>query len=116
VDQQILRASIRWNPLYRPDWDDDPGRYVEDGVVAWGKSRRLGIFLDDPVKAYIGVQHVDPAKGGWSMFEAPTARYFTSLFVEGRIVTLRTFPTLNEALIWLASKAGPLIATEGKQP
>jgi hypothetical protein len=49
------------------------------------------------------------------MFDAPTARYFASLFFESRVITLRTFPTLDETLQWLAASARQLLAAEGRQ-
>jgi hypothetical protein len=115
VDPQSLRASTRWHHLYCPDWDDAPEQYVASGVVAWGRSKRLGFFQDGPVKAYIGVQHVDPARGGWNVFDNPTARFFASLFVGGRVITLRTFATLGESLLWLAANAGPLVAGDDRE-
>jgi hypothetical protein len=48
------------------------------------------------------VQHVDPDKAGWAIVEAPTARFFVSVFLSGRVATLRTYPTMREALEMLA--------------
>jgi hypothetical protein len=93
-----VRTLIEWHREYRPEWDDVPQGYVESGVVQWGKTRRLGLLRQGRVKAYLGVQHVDPDKAGWAIVEAPTARFFVSVFLSGRVVTLRTYPTMGEAL------------------
>jgi hypothetical protein len=50
------------------------------------------------VKAYLGVQHVDPGRPGWAVVGEAQARFFVSLFVSGRCVTLRTFPGMDAAL------------------
>ena len=96
-------AAITWAREYRPAWDTDPEAYVDAGVVAWGKTRRLG-KLELPAspggaafKAYIGVQHVDPRLGGWRL-DAPEARFFVSWFVGRRSVGLRVAPTIPAAL------------------
>jgi len=49
-------------------------------------------------KAYVGVQHIDPTKPGWGIVDEPQARFFVSMFVDGRCVALRTFGTMGEAL------------------
>ena len=102
-DQFDLRALIAWHEHYRPDWDNSPDEYVEHGVVQWGKSRRLGMLRLGAVKAYLGVQHVDPGKPGWAIVDEPQARFFLSLFVSGRCVTLRTFPNMGDALDMLGA-------------
>lgn len=90
--------GMRWSAERRPEWDATPGAYVEAGVVEWGRSRRLGKFVDETLrlKAYTGVQHYDPAR--WYVAGEPQAKFFLSLFLNGRTVTLRTFPTLPAAL------------------
>jgi len=95
--------GMRWSAAYRPEWDATPGAYVEAGVVGWGRSRRLGKYVDErlPVKAYVGVQHYDPAR--WSVEGEPQAKFFASLFLNGRTVTLRTFPTVGAALAAIAA-------------
>jgi hypothetical protein len=98
-----LRASIEWHREYRPEWDATPQEYAEHEVVQWGKSRRLGMLSSGRVKAYLGVQHVDPDRAGWAIVEAPTTRFFVSVFVSGRVLTLRTYPTMQDALQMLAS-------------
>jgi hypothetical protein len=107
--EENLRALIRWHHLYREEWDSAPERYVDEGVVAWGKSRRLGLLKSGPVKAYLGVQHVDPTRAGWGLVEQPEARFFASLFVGGKVVTLRTFGTLADALEWLRASVRNLL-------
>jgi len=102
-DVDALRALIDWHAEYRQEWDDDPNEYAEQGVVQWGKSRRLGILSLGRVKAYLGVQHVDPSRPGWAIVDEPQARFFLSLIVSGRTVTLRTFPTMWGALQTLES-------------
>lgn len=93
----------RWSPIYRPDWDDTPERYTEAGLVDWGRSRRLARF-DDPAlafKAYAGVQHDDPAR--LNALGEPRTRFFLSLFVNNRTVSLRTYSTLDDALAALSA-------------
>ncbi len=94
---------IEWHREYRVEWDDSPDKYARHEVVQWGKSRRLGMLRYGRVKVYLGVQHVDPDKPGWAIVDAPTARFFVSVFVAGRVLTLRTYPTMREALDMLAS-------------
>ena len=98
-----LRSLIKWHEAYRPEWDDCPDLYAEHGVVGWGRSRRLGLFKAGNMKAYLGLQHVDPDKPGWGMVDAPHVRFFLSLFVSGRCITLRTFPNIESALDMLDS-------------
>lgn len=103
-DQHRVPSGVqaRWSPIYRQDWDDTPERYVVAGLVEWSRSRRLARF-DDPTlgfKAYAGIQHYDPAC--WNVPGDPRTRFFLSLFLANRTVTLRTFATLDEALAELA--------------
>jgi hypothetical protein len=94
-----LRAAIRWHRVYTPAWDDAPDDYVANGLLQWGKSRRLGMFERGPLKAYVGVQHVDPQLPGWAaVADEPHARFFVSLFIDGQCVALRTVPTMDSAL------------------
>jgi hypothetical protein len=89
---------ITWAPTYQPEWDDTPEAYLAHGVVGWGRSRRLARF-EDPrraFKGYLGVQHADPAR--WQGVGEPRTVYFVSLFLLGRTMALRTFPTLGAAL------------------
>jgi len=90
--------EIVWSPVYQPQWDAQPEAYVEHGVVGWGRSRRLARASDASVafKAYIGAQSYDP--GRWHMAGEPRTRFFLSLFVSGRTVSLHTYPTCQEAL------------------
>ncbi len=89
---------IHWSPIYNPAWDDTPEAYVAQGLVAWGRSRRLARCEDPRVhfKAYIGIQHDDPAR--WHVAGEPRTRFFLSLFLAGRTLSLRTYPTLAEAV------------------
>jgi hypothetical protein len=98
VDPYAVRARIEWGAAYMPDWDNTPDEYASAGVVPWGRSRRLGMLREGRVKAYLGVQHMDPSLAGWESVEEPSTRFFVSLFVDGRVVTLRTFPTMGAAL------------------
>ena len=98
MSDQQLRALIKWHREYKPEWDDDPEQYATQGLVGWGRSRRLGLLRQGRYKAYIGVQHVDPDRPGWRMVDEPQARFFASLFVDGSCVTLRTFPSISAAL------------------
>ena len=89
--------TITWSPVYRPEWDDVPRAYIQSGAVGWGRSRRLA-RAEDPArlfKAYLGVQHFDPARYG--LAGEAQAKFFVSLFVGGRTVALRTYPTLPAA-------------------
>lgn len=92
---------IAWSAAYRQHWDLTPSAYQEHGVVGWGRSRRLARAHDASraFKAYLGVQHSDPAR--WHLAGEPRAVFFLSLFLDGRTVTLRTFPTLPDALVAL---------------
>lgn len=87
-----------WHKAYHPEWDETPDEYAEQGIVQWGRSRRLGLFRAGDLKAYLGVQHVDPGKPGWNIVEEPQARFFLSLFVSGRCIALRTFLSVDAAL------------------
>jgi hypothetical protein len=108
-----LRGSFTWHRDYRPEWDAEPERYADEGWVPWGKSRRLGLLTLGNVKAYLGVQHVDPDRPGWRIVDEPTARYFVSLFVNGRVVTLRTFGTVVDALEWLQGEVAKVGQRDG---
>src|SRR5262249_20846413 len=90
--------QIQWSPVYQPAWNDAPEAYVEAGAVTWGRSRRLGSYVDDTLglKAYLGVQHYDPAR--WGISGEPQVKFFLSLFLDGRTVMLRTFPTMGATL------------------
>jgi hypothetical protein len=104
-DEQGTQApmKIEWATYYRPDWDGQPERYIEEGVVRWGYSRRLAKASDNRLclKAYIGVQHYDPSR--WNLPGEPSAHFFLSLFTRGRIVSLRTYATIEAARSALAS-------------
>ncbi len=99
-------AGLRftWAAIYAPEWDNDPGAYVAAGLVAWGYSRRLAKIVaaipNRDFKAYLGVQHYDP--GRWGVAGEPRAVFFLSLFLNGRTLALRTFPTLALAHAGLA--------------
>jgi hypothetical protein len=101
IGDDKLRALVVWSEAYEPEWDGEPERYVDVGVVGWAKSRRLGLLKVGAVKAYIGVQHIDPARPGWNIVERPQARFFVSFFVEAQCVALRTASTLDAALALL---------------
>jgi hypothetical protein len=107
--------EIEWAAWYRPAWDERPDQYVEAGVVAWGKSRRLAKARDErlDVKAFIGVQHFDP--GRWNLPGEPSVRFFLSVFVHSRTVSLRTYPTIAAALAALASFQVTLRAQHERQ-
>ncbi len=96
-----LRENIDWHREYRPEWDGSPDQYEQAGIVGWGKSRRLGTYRSDQIKAHIGVQHVDTNMRGWNIAEEPYTRFFISLFENNRVVTLRTFPTIEATLSFL---------------
>jgi hypothetical protein len=94
--------AIAWGTIYQAAWDADPGAYVAAGLVGWGRSRRLGrvVAPAQRFKAYIGVQHFDPAR--WGVAGEAQAKFFLSLFVAGRTVALHTHPTIPAALAELA--------------
>jgi hypothetical protein len=89
---------VTWSSIYRPEWDESPDRYVDAGVVGWSRSRRLAKAEDANrrFKAYLGVQHFDPAR--WHVEGEARATFFLSLFLNGRTVTLRTFPSMTGAV------------------
>jgi hypothetical protein len=100
--REDLRGLVQWSKSYHPEWDQEPERYVTGGVVAWGRSRRLGFVEIGTLKAYLGVQHVDPTRPGWGMFAEPQTRFFVSSFVGGTCVSLRTAATMDGALTLLS--------------
>lgn len=107
-EQARQGLTLRWSEVYRPAWDGTPAAYVEHGIVGWGRSRRLA-RAQDPArafKAYLGVQHYDPAR--WHVAGEPRAAFFLSLFLAGRTIALRTFPTLDAALAELRAFHGRL--------
>lgn len=89
---------IRWSTVYQPRWDDAPEAYVDAGIVAVGRSRRLAKAEDASraFKAYLGVQHWDPSR--WNLPGEARAVFFLSLFHRNRTLALRTYPTLAAAL------------------
>jgi hypothetical protein len=93
----------QWSPVYRPEWDADPQKYLDSGLVKWGHSRRLVRFEDrqQDFKAYIGVHHSDPA--AWGAPGSARTRYFLSLFVSGRTIAWHTYDSLPEALMALTT-------------
>lgn len=103
--------TLRWSREYQPIWDAAPMAYVEAGVVAWGRSRRL-LRADATrlgMKAYLGVQHSDPSR--WGLPGEPRAIFFLSVLLGKRTLFLHTYPTvpsaltaLHEAYDWLASR------------
>jgi hypothetical protein len=106
--------EIEWTAWRRPEWDGRPERYVEDGVVRWGYSRRLAKARDDRLglKAYIGIQHYDPSR--WNLPGEPTTRFFLSLFFHRQTVSLHTYPTMEAALSALGSFHKALAARHEK--
>ena len=102
MTEEDVRALITWGEAYHADWDDSPQQYSEDGIVQWGKSRRLGALKLGSLKGYVGVQHIDPTLPGWGFVEEPQTRFFVSMLQQGQSVGLRTFPTVSLALQALA--------------
>lgn len=94
---------FQWAPIYHPEWDADPAAYMAAEILAWGRSRRLARITDpaQAFKAYLGVQHYDPAR--WGVDGPASAKFFLSLFVAGRTVALRTYPTVP--LAWADLRA-----------
>ncbi len=91
-------VGMTWSTAYHAAWDVTPERYVDEGAVAWGRSRRLGKYVEEDVglKAYVGVQHFDPWR--WGVAGEARAKFFVSLFVGGKTVSLHTYATMGEAL------------------
>jgi hypothetical protein len=102
--------EIAWAKWYRSEWDEQPERYHEEGIVGWGNSRRLAKARDDRLglKAYLGVQHHDP--GRWNLPGEPVVRFFLSLFVHGQTISLRVYPTMSDARAALVAFQGALRA------
>ena len=93
--------ALHWARWYQSEWDASPAAYVEAGVVAWGRSRRL-LRADDTrlgMRAYLGVQHSDPAR--WGLRGEPRAVFFLSVLIGAQTLFLRTFPTASDALLAL---------------
>lgn len=104
-DRATIRATVRWNPTYHPEWDATPERYQQAGIVGWGRSRRLGRLPPDQygLHGYLGVQHADPSR--WGQDAPPRTRFFASAFLGQRVIWLRTFATMAETLDALAAYA-----------
>ena len=123
MDRAEFEGAVEWSPAYSSGWDDAPEEYANSGRVGWARSRRLGKLTlpagpgDPGFKAYLGVQHVDPSRDGWSLFDAPQARFFVSWFAGRRCLGLRTFATLGEARdeLWRAYLRHAA-AVEGTRP
>src|SRR5262245_49326633 len=107
------RAAMRWSDDYRPEWDDAPARYVEGGLVGWGRTRRLGRLAapEAGLVAYVGVQHFDPSR--WGRAGEPVSRFFASCRA-GRQVWLRTFPTMADALAAIPPPPSSIAADVGR--
>ena len=98
MDWMQIKTQMRWNECYVPGWDAAPENYRRAGIVKDGRSRRLGVLRMGTFKCYVGLQHVDPKQPGWGMVPEAHTRFFASMFVAGRCVALRTFPTMQGAL------------------
>lgn len=88
-------ARVQWAEVYRPEWDDSPAMYVEEGIVVAGKSRRLA-RIDLPsrhLRLYLGVHVTDDRWRG-----DVQASFFVSILQNRRTLALRTFATTAEAL------------------
>ncbi|MEO8288352.1 MAG: hypothetical protein ABI670_18160 [Chloroflexota bacterium] len=101
MEHDALRPLIAWNDTYVPSWDGAPERYHANGLVDSGKSRRLGVLKLAQFKAYLGVQHVDTSQPGWRALGESHTRFFVSMFVNRRCISLRTYPTMDAALFAL---------------
>ena len=90
--------TVRWSPVYQPQWDETPQAYVDAGIVGVGRSRRLARAEDRQrgFKAYLGIQHWDPSR--WNLPGEERAVFFLSLFHHNRTLALRTYPTIPTAL------------------
>jgi|GEM_PF-792687 len=101
---------LQWSAIYQPAWDAQPEQYVENGLVGWGRSRRLARGSDaaHAFQAYLGVHHTDPRR--WGELDNPHTRFFLSLFLAGRTVSMRTYATLPEALEALRTFHTQLVA------
>ena len=106
MDSSDLRSIIVWSDDYQVEWDGTPHAYLDHNKVSWGRSRRLGLYKQGRIKAYLGVQHIDPDKPGWGFIESPECRFFLSLFVGRECITLRTFPSIDGAIDYLQEFIG----------
>lgn len=98
-DQQpATTLATAWSPLYCAAWDATPEAYVTSGVVQPGRSRRLARFTDAALHltSYLGVQDFDPAR--WGLMGEARTRFFLSVLLDGRTISLHTYATLPEAL------------------
>ncbi|HEU5344243.1 MAG TPA: hypothetical protein VFU60_07875 [Ktedonobacterales bacterium] len=105
--------TMRWSPSYQPAWDAAPDAYVEAGVVAPERTRRL-LRADDPrlgMKAYIGVRHSDPSRYG--LPGEAHASFFLSVLLGKRTLYLHTHPTIPAALDELRRTHARLAAQGG---
>ena len=106
-----LRRLICWHPRYLPAHDGDPWRYVHEGILPPGRSRRLGA-LHDPARgfrAYLGVQYFDP--GQWGYRGEAYCKFFLSLQQKNAGVELRMYPRMEQALARLKALYATLVAT-----
>ena len=104
---------LRWSPHYQPAWDATPDAYVEAGVVAPERTRRL-LRADDAalgMKAYVGVRHSNPARYG--LPGEPHASFFLSVLLGKRTLFLHTHPTIPAALDELRRTHARLAARGG---
>lgn len=111
AEAQATGLTLRWSPIYQPAWDAAPEAYVEAGVVAWERTRRL-LRADDTrlgLKAYLGVRHSDPAR--WGLPGEPSAVFFLSILLGKTTLFLRTYPTVSAALATLRATHAQLAAS-----
>jgi hypothetical protein len=118
TEAQASGLTLRWSPIYQSAWDATPQAYVEAGVVAWERTRRL-LRADDArlgMKAYLGVRHSDPSR--WGLPGEPRAVFFLSVLLGATTVFLRTYPTIPAALSALRETHAQLATSllPGEQP
>lgn len=110
IETNSAGLTLRWAPAYQPAWDAMPAAYVEAGVVAWERTRRLA-RADDArlgMKAYLGVRHSDPTR--WGLPGEPQAVFFLSVLLGKTTLLLRTYPTIPAALETLRATHARLAA------
>jgi len=39
------RLEAQWSPIYHPDWDNCPERYLDSGLLRWGKADVLPVSM-----------------------------------------------------------------------
>lgn len=91
-----LDKRIEWSSKYNPDWDDEPEAYMRSGILAEGRSLRLGklSYASMRFRAYLGVQHYDPLD--WAQQGESYTCFWVSFLIGKQTITLQTFQTMRD--------------------